>query len=521
MHGGRTIYFVLGEGAVVEPPSAVGGPAAAAPPQVSSLRFGRLFGKSRRMMPPEQGKALFDKLVTLGLCMNDPETYCQEPPPVNDEESSIPSGYTYLGQFIAHEITFDSTGDLLQDEMKPENLRTPQIDLDSLYGGEKGVADKPELYAPDGIKLKLGKTYLTVPPNNTFENDLPRDKANQENPKKALIGDERNDENLPLAQTHVAFIKFHNAVVERLKAEGHQDEGLFECARVQVIRHFQWIILKDYLPRIVDEDVLDCVMRHGLGWFRADGEDGLFMPLEFSAAAFRIGHSMVRRSYEWNALHCSEPLSRGAVTILELFQQTGFSRSPNGLGGHPRLPSDWVIDWRRFYDFAPLANIAPVAKLNHTSKLDTLLNFRLDKVVGFPDTKLDKMQKAIAVRNLLRGFYLALPTGEEVAQCIGEKPLTPEQVSDGPHRKLLEDPAFRGHTPLWYYVLKEAELSGGSRLGPVGSRIVAETLVGLVKQSRYSILDDPDWRPRFGARAPERFEMIDLLDFANVVNPIG
>jgi hypothetical protein len=526
MHGGRIGYFVLGEGTIVEPTGAAAagsGPLPAAPPQVSSLRFGRMFGKSRRVMPPQEGKALFDKLITLGLCMNDPATYCQQPAPVADVDSTIPSGYTYLGQFIAHEITFDSTGNLLQDEMEPENLRTPQIDLDSLYGGERGAADKPELYAPDAVKLKLGKTYLTVPPNVAFDNDLPRDKTNHDNPKKAIIGDERNDENLPLAQTHVAFIKFHNAVVDQLRREGHHEDGLFECARVQVLRHFQWLIIKDYLPRMVDDGVLDCVMRHGPRWFRADDEGGLFMPLEFSAAAFRIGHSMVRRSYEWNALRSSDPLSRGAVSILELFKQTGFSQSPNSFDGSPRLQSDWVIDWRRFYDFTPLANVAPVRKLNRASKLDTLLNFRLDKVVGFPDAKLDKMQKAIAVRNLLRGFYLALPTGEEVAECIGEKPLAPEQVSDGPHQKLLEDAAFRGHTPLWYYVLKEAELNGGSRLGPVGGRIVAETLIGLVKRSRHSILDEPDWRPRFGPRAPEQFEMIDLLDFAHdhVINPVG
>ena len=150
------------------------------------------------------------------------------------------------------------------------------------------------------------------------------------------------------------------------------------------------------------------------------------------------------------------------------------------------------------------------------------------------------MQKAITIRNLLRGFYLGLPTGEEAADRLGETPLRPEDVAEGPHKALLSDPALCGRTPLWYYVLKEAELlgkgsdgRGGHRLGPVGSRIVAETLVGLVRQSPHSILDDPEWRPKFGrpVGGPERvkFEMPDLLKFAfggdasgeQSVNPLG
>jgi hypothetical protein len=532
VHGRRVGYYVVGEDIILDPPALFGGlgqpPAAAsasvAPPKVSSLKFGRMFGKAGDL-PPADGKALFDKLITLGLCMNDPVTYCQQPVQVDIDKSDTPSGYTYLGQFIAHEITFDSTGDMLEAGMQPQNLRTPQIDLDSLYGGANGPADRPELYEPDRAHLKVGRTYYVTPPGDTFPQDLPRDTANPDNPKKALIGDERNDENLALAQTHVAFIHFHNKVVDKLIAGGHDADGLFECARRQVIRHFQWIILNDYLPRLVDKDVLDCVRHHGLRWFKVEGEDGLFMPLEFSAAAFRIGHSMVRRNYEWNRYHCSDPNSRGAINIIELFQQTAFSQSPGSFGGSPMLQSDWIIDWRRFYDFDPLKHVPPVSKLNKSSKLDTVLNFRLDRVVGFPDTKLEKMQKAIAVRNLLRGFYLGLPTGEEVAEWIGETPLKHEEVADGPHRQLLADPDFQGKTPLWYYVLKEAELNGGSKLGRVGSRIVAETLIGLIKKSPYSILDDPGWRPKFGRPAqgaePEHFEMIDLLDFAGVVDPLG
>ncbi len=540
MHEGRIAYYVLGEGIVMEPPASPvsgGHPvpvAATPPPKVAPFKFGRMFGRSCHKLLPVEGKTMFDKLITLGLCMNDPKTYCQQPVDKGEDKSEIPAGYTYLGQFMTHEVTFDSTGDLLEVELPPENLRSPQIDLDSLYGGTNGARDRLELYEEDRVHLKVGTTAYVTPPGRTFPNDLPRDKTNQENPRKALIGDKRNDENLAVAQTHLAFIRFHNKVVDELKKDGHYDDDLFECARKQVVRHFQWIILYDYLPRLVDKNVLDCVMQHGLRWFKVDGADGLFMPLEFSAAAFRIGHSMVRRTYEWNRYHSTGPLG-GPASILELFQQTGFGKLPDGFSSSAdqpltTLPSDWIIDWRRFYDFTPLKPVIPAldpSEINRSSKLDTVLNFRLDKVVGFPDTKLEKMQKAITIRNLLRGFYLGLPTGEEVAEWIGETPLTHKEVADGPHEKLLSDPVFRGKTPLWYYILKEAELNGGSLLGRVGSRIVAETLVGLIKKSPCSILEDPGWRPKFGRPAqgtePEKFEMIDLLKFAlaEEVNPLG
>lgn len=529
MHSGRCGYYVIGEEIIWEPPGPFGGgkPAAggaegATPQSVSALPFGRMFGRAARLQPAE-GKALFDKLIELGLRMNEP----QPAKPGDRDDSGIPSGYTYLGQFITHEITFDSTNDMLEPGMKPKNDRTPQIDLDSLYGGQRGRADRPELYK-DHARLKLGLTSYVSPPSEMYECDLLRDSKDKENLRKALIGDKRNDENLTLAQTHVAFVKFHNKVVDTLKAAGHEDTGLFECARRAVTRHFQWLVLYDYLPRIADEEVLDCVRRHGLRWFKIDGPDGLYMPLEFSVAAFRIGHSMVRASYEWNRYHPASKGNGAPVNILELFTRTGFSPSPGSFPGpngaqQLRLPSDWIIDWRRFYDFSPHGYQNPAGvRLNMASRLDTLLNFRLDQVVGFPDTKLEKMQKAITVRNLLRGFYLGLPSGEEVAQRMGETPLTPAQVSDGPHQKLLEDPAFKGRTPLWYYILKEAELAGGTRLGRVGSRIVAETLYGLVRKSPHSILEDPQWRPQFGRRASEsKFEMIDLLDFNGDINPLG
>jgi len=446
--------------------------------------------------------------------------------PANDEpeDSEIPSGYTYLGQFIAHEITFDNTQELPMVQPDPQNLRSPSIDLDSLYGAGPGDDESKKLYEDaDPARLKVGETTETGSFKRTFDNyDLPRDKKTGE----GLIGDPRNDENLPVAQTHVALINFHNNVVRDLRSQGYNADDLFDCARRQVVRHFQWVIIHDYLPTILDVEVLDCVLKHGPNWFRANSKDDLFMPLEFSAAAFRIGHSMVRDGYQWNVYHSTDLGAEHPPSLSQLFDQTAFSGIIGKDGANPSLQSEWIIDWRRFFNFPEeLGYQTATTGLNKARRIDTNFSFPLHKMERFPHHDLPEEKRSITVRNLLRGFALGLPTGEEMAEWIGETPLCHEDVANGPHSELLSTPIFKGKTPLWYYVLKEAELRGGSRLGPVGSRIIAETLVGLIRHSCYSILAHPEWRPKYGRLDPEtgsvRFEMTDLLHTAGVVNPIG
>jgi hypothetical protein len=488
-----------------------------------------MFPLPPRRMTAGEWFELSEGLLRLGLCMNDPVKYCKQEPGPLPPLSDIPAGYTYLGQFIAHEITFDNTQDLPMVEVDPQSLRSPSLDLDSLYGGGPGDAESLRLYEEASAPARL-KVNTTIPPEGfpdafKFDNDLPRDEKTGE----ALVAERRSDENLAVAQTHVAFIKFHNKVVETLKEAGYDGDDLFECARKHVIRHFQWIVLYDYLPRVVDAGVLDCVLSHGRRWFRVKREEDLYMPLEFSAAAFRIGHSMVRQTYDWNIYHSTQLFGGRLVPLAQMFDLTVFNR-PADLPPSPwSLPSDWVIDWRRFYQFpdfptGPNYRPAPTG-VNMAARIDTNFDLRLD-TMPFNHGDLPPEKRSITVRNLLRGFALGLPTGEEVAEQMGEVPLRPYKVARGPHKEVLSSPAFKGKTPLWYYILKEAELNGG-RLGAVGSRIVAETFVGLIENSRYSILDGrKKWYPRYTRRGvPETesavFEMTDLLDFAGVVNPIG
>jgi hypothetical protein len=266
------------------------------------------------------------------------------------------------------------------------------------------------------------------------------------------------------------------------------------------------------------------------------------MPLEFSAAAFRIGHTMVRSAYQWNQYHAKGENNSPIPAVLpELFGQTAFSGrigkrgSPDKPPRVPALPTDWIIDWRRFYEF-PEGSKHRIerSRINMARALDTHFDFRLDQMFGFPHGDLPPEKQSIPVRNLLRGLALGLPSGEQVAGRIGAQPLTHDELASEPYRELLSAPALRGRTPLWYYILKEAEQGGGNSLGPVGGYIVAETLVGLIKHSRHTILDAPDWRPTFTERRDEKtgtpvFEMVDLLqsveksaqESREVINPLG
>ncbi len=511
-HWGRHAYYVVGEGIIREPLYLFGEqPHHGAhsldfhelnlPPE--PFKFGRLFSRAPELNH-HQRRAMISALTRLGKAMN--------AEPDIEVDSVIPSGYTYFGQFLAHELTFDRTVGIPEEEIKPENFRSPKVDLDSLYGC--GPEDSPELYEDDGVTLTIGTTLKNKSLNKEFPNDLLRDADG-----KAKIEDPRNDENLQLAQTQVAMIHFHNRVVEALKPQLPAAHLLSEARRL-VRRHLQWIILHDFLPRIIDRHVLWRVLEHKykLQFFRITKKTDVYMPLEFSAGAYRLGHSMVRDRYEWNHYHTSLN-SMGAPTLGELFDQTNFSGQMK-----LHLLSEWVVDWRRFYDFGELCEPAP-GPHNFARRIDTTFDLHLDQIPGYPTDGLELARRSITVRNLLRGFALRLPTGETVAKAIGITPIERKKLVAGPFEELLTDPIFHDETPLWYYILKEAELDEGRRLGPVGSRIIAETFVGILLHSPNSILRDPEWTPIFSRRKTAsgkvRFEMADLIDFAGVTNPIN
>ena len=301
-----------------------------------------MFGRMFPALPPLS--ATDDQLFKLAKSMT---TFAPDDP-IGDNPA-VPAGFTYLGQFIDHDITLDLTsiGRANIDPLAVHNFRTPSLDLDCLYG--LGPSVNPFMYqgGPDHDLFLIGETSVTpgrgdpsVPVSQPF--DLPRGPNGA-----ALIGDPRNDENLIVAQTHLAFLRFHNKVVTELKAGNIEsiDPGRgpsFEAARQLVIWHYHWIVLHDFLRRLINPRILDEVLRDGREFFIYDREP--FMPVEFSGATYRLGHSMVRASYDYNRVFTPKPGGVTPATLELLFLFSG------GSGRIVPIPSDWIIDWRRFHE---------------------------------------------------------------------------------------------------------------------------------------------------------------------------
>ena len=393
--------------------------------------------------------------------------------------------------------------------------RSPSLDLDSLYGAGPSDPASAKFYAPDGIHLKMGTTAAVdgIPAKAGF--DLPRGAGRTAAAKRrAIIPDPRNDENLAVAQTHLAFIRFHNRVVDTLPASVPPAQR-FARAREIVTKHYQWMLRTDYLPRICARTVVTNVFTSGRKAFEvgATPTDVPTMPIEFSVAAFRLGHSMIRPAYNWNRIFDS-----GLGTLDLLFE---FSGGSGTLGGGPRLPSNWIADFRRLFDFkeAGRANLAvPAAKFNRAMRIDTTLTPPLRTLPGFPAARAN-----LAFRNLTRAQMVKLATGQQMATFLKGKGvtltrLTRAQLRDGRNGAKLDGltqaqrDAILTNTPLWFYVLREAELNGG-RLNGVGARIVAETFHRAIEGSQASIVRDATWRPTLGPNSTT-FRMVDLLLFA-------
>jgi hypothetical protein len=386
----------------------------------------------------------------------------------------IPTGWPIYGQLIAHDITADRS--LLQHHTSVHqivNFRTPRLDLECLYGA--GPTGNPYLY-----DVRDPDTFLLGVNDAGHPDDLPRNSQGI-----ALIGDPRNDVHLPISQLHVAYLKFHNAVVDWLRREGVDAVDVFSEAQRLVRWHHQWIALHEYLPLCVGEELAAEVLRDGPRYYHVREGDA-FIPIEFSDAAYRFGHSQIRTRYRLNAT------ATGALF-------------PDCLGMCP-VPAAYVIDWRCFFDLDP--SWPPQASKRIDVQLAHSLIELPDQIVGATDLP---EHHSLAVRDLLRARALDMPSGEAVAQTIGAVQLTPDELA-------LPPSIVRHGTPLWYYVLREAEVRHhGERLGAVGGRIVAEVLVGLVDADPTSYRSVArDWRPVLPAAQAGEFGMADLLRLAGV-----
>jgi len=455
-------------------------------------RFGRLF---RRLPAPLHDR---EALIALGKAMVD-----RAGP--SDDNDRIPAAYTYFGQFVDHDITFDPLSQLsrLNDPDALVDFRSPRFDLDSLYG--QGPGASPYLYEwrnrqRRGVRLLEGRNPETDDNGNPLERrDLQRNAQG-----RAIIGDPRNDENIIVSQLHHAMTRFHNNVVEHVAGEQPRLKGaaLFAEARRVVTWHYQWVVVRDFLPKIVGDElaaeVLPAAGEPQLEFF--EPRNGPFIPVEFSGAAYRFGHSMVRASYDLNdTVQDVRLFSAAADADRDIFAH---------LNGFRPLPSAWTVDWRHF---TRIDGSHPQL----SRRIDTHLARPLLKLPG----RLDTANTGLPVLNLRRGKALQLPSGQAVAQAIGATPVgdlgLDELGLSAEHRAALE-----AETPLWYYVLREAENAPrrGKRLGPVGGRIVAEVLVGLLAHDPQGFLrQQPGWAPE-GLRAETagHFTLGDILRFGTI-----
>ena len=458
-------------------------------------RFGRMF----RTLPP----ATFDETMLYGLARRmtaKPDKPTSEDKQDPEENSGISAGYTYLGQFIDHDLSFDPASSLTQQD-DPEALtdyRTPRFDLDSLYG--RGPDDQPYLYRRDGRRMVLGEP-LTGNTDDPRARGLPRAVPERGEPARALIGDPRNDENIIVSQLHAAFLRFHNRVVDLLGPE-----ATFETVQRTVRWHYQWLVLHDFLPTIVGEKMAKAVLAGPLEFYLPRKRS--FMPIEFSVAAYRFGHSMVRPIYRLNA----------EAPRLHLFAPKGPS-----LVGFRAFPSHLAIDWRLYFEFGRSPKTGP-RRVQLAYKPDTSITNPLG---ALPPGIAASGPHNLATRNLLRGWRMQLPSGQAVARAMGLDPLPDKKLRIGSateedartNPRLIEiSPAFADNAPLWTYVLAEAQQGFVNdrtplRLGPVGGRLVAEVIVGLMRHDSHSYLrHHPAFRPLDNLCAKRgTFGITDLL----------
>jgi Animal haem peroxidase len=564
-------------------------------------RFGRMF----RTLPPAE----FDRqaLKLLGEAMSaEPERASEDDTNPDfhkpaaaeeihnesfhdgEENTGIPAGYTYLGQFIDHDITFDPASSL-QKQNDPDGLvdfRSPALDLDCVYG--RGPEDQPYMFDGDGKTFLLGEDLTFVKGGPRKTSDLPRFGPNH----RAVIGDKRNDENVIVSQLQSVFLQFHNRLVRE------NPELDFKEIQRLVRWHYQYVVLNDFLPIIVGPETMNkvwpnwsvgniCGNAPQLCFYHPRKE--AYIPIEFSAAAYRFGHSMVRPIYRLNTKHDDSVVGQGDHPGLagRFFIFAGVQE--RGLNGFGRFPSHWAIDWSLFFDIDGSGEKRDKERVQPTYKIDTSLVNPLAFLPEFSDpvsfdavgAKLTLDQKPkdnlrpkelssnspsnLAVRNLWRGNSMGLPSGQDVARAMGERPLLDDELVIGKAQrddlgdedlKRLSDitlpeprktyhfnestqnydsiakPAFPpGQAPLWYYVLAEAHNEWRKKtkykkgddanripatLGPVGGRIVAETLIGLLVADSHSYVNQfPKWKPEPPiAGLKKSFTMGDFIKYA-------
>jgi hypothetical protein len=477
--------------------------------------YKQIFGESDVNDPPSEGDlaALGEAMRLRSLSQAEARRVAQQ----DETTSGIPAGYTYLGQFIFHDITSLLPNFQRRTAREWKNYATPALDLRSVINGWK-PEDDPKVAKLDRL-LRIGLTKGGSPQARA---DLPRiPESDGTNKGYPLISDERNDDFLPLAQCHLLLLRFYNAVAITRRDSFDDSDSWWRETRQVWTQHFQYLVLEDYLPKVIDCDVYKDV-RSGpkalLGNRRLVGPADDFaesdwFPLEFAGAAGRFGHSMIREQYKpW-----SNQVERATMGS---FLEFSYRNSGDHLEGNDfALRTGWQMDWARMFAVPTSADQQPI----ESAPIDTVLSrdlFALPWRIA-PHEKPSQPSMNLAAKTLLRGKGLRLVSAQTALSWANDRVDRP--IEAVPYDDLFTDDlplcpnersALSEATPLWYYILREAETkASGRKLGPLGSRIVMESLHAAIAASEDSILAQKGWRPTLGGTGT--FSMADLLAFTD------
>jgi hypothetical protein len=366
------------------------------------------------------------------------------------------AGWPFLGQFLSHDLSSQ-----LSRIAEIDTLRIAlqqKLDLEAIYGS--GPIGNPYFYdINEPAKLLVGQI------------DLPRNAQGI-----AIIAEPRNDSNRVLSQLHLLFMRFHNAVVDWL------GDPELRTAQQLVRWHYHWVLLHDYLPRVIGPSLAEELIECGPRYFNRP-MSAPYVPLEFVAAAGRYGHGQIRSRYQINA-----------TTTAALF--------PDLIGDCPAEPAH-VVDWAYLFD---LEGRPPAQRARRIDGRLPRSLYQLPAAISSKDES--SPLRSLSYRDLVRGKDYGLPSGETIARHLGLVPLTPDEIG-------LAAMGWGGETPLWYYVLRESAVrADGDQLGPVGGRILGEVMVGLIDHEPQSFrVTDPAWRPVLPSRIPGDFTLADLITF--------